>query len=263
MSKWVVERTLYPSGKYLVYQVTFPNGKLYFGISRNSLEERRHSHYSYANYCAKKGKSLSIMQRALRKYPRDLVKWEVKAFGLCQEFAKILEIAFISLYDTYKDVGRAGYNSTPGGDCPPILEWTQEEREKRAKRLNKPPFYAVKVDTLEIVGQWNCIVQAAEDLEVDQSLIGRCLTGKTAAHKGYIFCRVEDAHKLPEIQSRAQTNRKRKFEVIDHSGKLVGIWDNTNQCARDLGLPTPREIRAVLNNPTTRHTYKKYKFRFI
>lgn len=254
-----VERTIYPKGNHLVYKATFPSGKLYFGITKKSLKDRISSHYSQARYDSKKGKRLGLMQNALLKYPKESVKWEVLAMDLHSDFAKALEKSFISIYETFK---KRGYNLTLGGDSSPIPDWSLEDRKKRAEILGTLPFCAAKIDSLEIVGQWNCIVQAAEELRVDQSLISRCLAGKTISHKGFIFCKLEDVHKLPELQKRSQVNRKRKFEVIDIEGNLVGIWDNSNQCARDLNLPTPREIRAVLTNPK-RSSYKSYRFRFV
>lgn len=240
------------SGDYILYIATFPNGKMYVGISKNSLDERRKQHYSAAKYSRKKGP----MQRALAYY-KDAVKWEVMHTKMCLDSARASEKRFISLWNTKAP---NGYNATDGGDHYPKTRW--DRASFRLKKAINKPFKVFQSSDMGEVGEWTCIAQAAEDLNVDASNISRCLTGKTVSHRGYIFCFVSEIENLNCRVSRAQTNRGRKFEVFDHSGNSIGIWDNSNKCARDLGLSNPRDIRAVLNQPN-RTSYKNYKFRYI
>lgn len=235
-------------GPYTVYMATFPNGKKYIGITKNSLTHRRKQHY----YAAKRKKQ-SAIQKALLKYGNQ-VQWEVLLTNIDEHSARETEIRFIYVLDTNKP--SHGYNSTRGGEC------SKSTPKFKIRSGTVGEFSVYKTTTLELVGTWDSIKQASRDLGVRQSLISRCLSGRTSSHNGYIFCKRDGIHKLPELQKRSQINRKRKFEVRDATEKLLGIWDNTNQCARDLSLSNPREIRAVLNNPR-RSTSKNLKFKYI
>jgi hypothetical protein len=243
-------RTEYGPGNHILYKATFPNGKIYFGISRNSLVERIRGHYSAANYGQKSGKGFYAMQRALLKYPKSEVKWEVLFSNLHIDFAKSLEKSHIFIY--YASAKERGYNTSS-------YEWSTEKRVKRTSRYK--PFKAFDLLTKKEVGEWKCQTEAAEVLGLDQANIQRCLSGKTVAHGGYIFCHSDNVHKIESLYSRAQVNRNRPFEVHNSKGELVGTWDNSNTCANDLYLPNSREIRAVLTEPR-RSTYKSYSFKY-
>lgn len=237
------------SSKYIVYSAMFPNGKLYFGISSKTLKQRVSSHYHAAKYGPK-----YKMQNALNKYSKSDVKWTVWYEGLEKVEACHYEQALIKNFNSDKQ----GYNVTSGGECSGHANWDDKRKqEHRIKVSSNNKQFNVFTVKGEFIGKWTSQIQAAEDLKVQQSLINRCLAGKTKSHKGYIF-----TYDIKPNLSKIQFNRNRKFEVIDSLGNIIGVWSNSNTCAKDLNLPTPREIRAVLTNPKTRKTYKGYSFKY-
>lgn len=94
----------------LVYRVTcVPTGKLYFGVTRNSLQRRKRRHY----HSVKNG-SQCLFHKALRKYDPDSFLWEVVEEHGDRELAYAQEIELIAEYRT-NTVDR-GYNGTGGGE---------------------------------------------------------------------------------------------------------------------------------------------------
>lgn len=96
------------TGYYLVYKVSFPNGKVYIGFTSTSLEKRKLSHLSEV----RKGK-LRPFYNALKKYGTAAV-WTPINYYQTKEFALNRESYFIKQYNSYsKDFG---YNMTLGGE---------------------------------------------------------------------------------------------------------------------------------------------------
>lgn len=221
------------SGDHLLYCATFPNGKAYYGITKNSLKDRVKGHYSKS----KKG-NLPI-NRALLKYEKSLVKWEIIHSGLSLKAVKECEIRFISLMRSR--VYENGYNVTAGG------EYTH---------IDVAPFKVYKT-TGEYVSEWDNIFKCAKTLGCTASLVSRCLAGRTTSHNGYVFTRTSFLATL----SKAQVNRHRKFNVYALSGEYIGTWSNTKKCAQELELPNHKEISMVLNNCRGRKSYKNYTFK--
>jgi predicted GIY-YIG superfamily endonuclease len=96
------------TGYYLVYKVTFPNGKLYIGYTSTSLYNRKLSHISEV----RRGKNRKFYN-ALKKYGNS-AEWEIINTYQNQDFALSREIYFINKFNTYNS--NFGYNMTLGGE---------------------------------------------------------------------------------------------------------------------------------------------------
>ena len=93
---------------YTVYKHTFPNGKVYIGMtSQKDLNRRWGNGSGY--------KTQRRMARAINKYGWENVKHEIISCGLCKNDAEKLEIAKIKEYNS-TDI-RHGYNTDNGGNC--------------------------------------------------------------------------------------------------------------------------------------------------
>jgi predicted GIY-YIG superfamily endonuclease len=97
-----------PTPTYLVYKVTSPSGKVYVGLTRQTLRLRKHQHENAAP------KTNGYFQKALCKYRQEMV-WETLEAGI-QGFEKAAdrERHFIALFQSNDP--EKGYNATPGGD---------------------------------------------------------------------------------------------------------------------------------------------------
>ena len=93
----------------ILYKITFPNGKIYFGITICGLKTRMKSHMHNA-FVAKCKSSIYI---AIRKYGVDALKIETILSGTRQEIV-LAEIEHIQRFKTNKR--EFGYNLTSGGD---------------------------------------------------------------------------------------------------------------------------------------------------
>lgn len=109
---------------YSLYKLTFPNGKLYIGITSNF--NRRMSQHKHD--ATKKDLKL---YRAINKYGWNNIKKEVVIFGLTRFEAMDMEKLLIA----EQDLVRAGYNTTPGGEL--ISEHCHTEM---IKRMSNPEY---------------------------------------------------------------------------------------------------------------------------
>lgn len=98
-----------PPAKMLVYCVISPSGKRYFGITKTTLAKRWSGHVSAAKHRPDRRPILD----AIRKYGGKNFTIETVAENVTEDEAKVLEVAFIELFQTTDR--RFGYNLSPGG----------------------------------------------------------------------------------------------------------------------------------------------------
>jgi group I intron endonuclease len=114
-------------GKYVVYKMIFPNGKLYVGYSSN-LKRRWRNANEY--------KTQALVYRAIKKYGWDNIVKEViyvydnKEDALKKEQEVIEELHLLEPNN--------GYNMVPGGGDPPHgLQYVSEEGYKKMQENGK------------------------------------------------------------------------------------------------------------------------------
>lgn len=116
---------------YYVYKHTFPNDKVYIGITSRKPEARWGR--DGKGYRRKiKGKWIQpLMARATLKYKWDDIKHEVLFEGLTKEEAEAKEIELIAFYKS--DDPEHGYNIEHGGR----VNRVSEETKKKISQANK------------------------------------------------------------------------------------------------------------------------------
>lgn len=102
-----------------LYQISFPNGKSYIGISSTTAEKR------FAAHRAKRSKS--VVSHALRKYGASSVKLRTLVVANDWKYLCDLERRAIAAYGTKIP---AGYNVTEGGDGALGYSHTKEHLDK-------------------------------------------------------------------------------------------------------------------------------------
>lgn len=110
-----------------IYKLTFPNGKVYIGLTTRGVKARFNQHCSEAQ----SRKSNLIVHKAIRKYGRDNVEVSVIATGTASELVD-LERESIARYNS---VVPNGYNSYPAGSNPVAKKWNKEAMSERMKQL--------------------------------------------------------------------------------------------------------------------------------
>lgn len=131
--------------KFIIYvHINKKNNKKYVGYTSLSLNDRFHKHYinAMAGIDTK-------FYRAIRKYGVESFESKILEYCNSHEEAKISEIKYIKLFDSYKN----GYNMTLGGDGGYIIKYLPDERiqlylEKRsnATKKEKNPNYSGYTD---------------------------------------------------------------------------------------------------------------------
>ena len=111
---------------YKVYVHISPNGKRYYGITKQEIEKRWRNGKGYSNN--------NHFTNAINYYDWDNFEHIVIARGLTEEEAKWLEVELIRELDTTN--GEYGYNITKGGEGTNGLKHSEETRKKLSE-INK------------------------------------------------------------------------------------------------------------------------------
>ena len=111
--------------KFMVYKHTFPNGKVYIGItSKNKPNQRWEGGTGYSK------EHQSVMYNAIQKYGWENIQHEILFTNLSKEEAIKKEIELIKEYHSYiHDPLCNGYNMTMGGDGIRGKKFTKELKE--------------------------------------------------------------------------------------------------------------------------------------
>lgn len=116
---------------YKVYKHTFPNNKIYIGItSKENLKERWRNGHGYSNN--------NLMNKAIKKYGWENVKHEILYENLTVSEAKNKEIELIKKYNSNN--AKYGYNLSNGGESSSGYKHTEEQIEKQIKNRKTPTY---------------------------------------------------------------------------------------------------------------------------
>lgn len=115
---------------YKVYKHTFPNGKIYIGITSQRPERRWKNGTHYDERCQ------PLMFRAIQKYGWDNIKHEILFDNLTKEEAEFKEIELIAKYKSNQR--QHGYNIQSGGHCSSMSEETKKKISKSNKGRTAP-----------------------------------------------------------------------------------------------------------------------------
>jgi len=112
-----------------IYKISFPNGKHYVGLTKNSIEKRTREHKCNANNDDK----LNIVYKALRKHDMvDTVELTVIDTADTLEELCEKEIGYIRMYNSHYIDGN-GYNMTYGGEGTGGYVRTEEDKQRASE----------------------------------------------------------------------------------------------------------------------------------
>ena len=199
---------------YSVYKLTFPNKKIYIGITLQKLTTRWNNGNGY--------KKNERMYKAIKKYGWGNVKREEIAKLLTKQQAETLERNLIEKYNTTNQ--KYGYNRDPGGTgigrVSPMKgkKDTEETKKKKSlahkgekcywygkkipkemiqkmklakngKNIRKENPFARRVYQFDVnnnfIKEWDCIEDAAEKIKRSGSNITACCRGRQKTCGGY------------------------------------------------------------------------------
>lgn len=202
---------------YKVYKHTFPNNKVYIGITKQKPIKRWKNGTGYKNN--------EYITNAIKKYGWQNIKHEILFSNLEKEEAEKKEIELISFFSSADR--KYGYNIQLGGNAnkgiteetrkkmrlshigkttkpmPKRLKenhsnfmkehWKEKKfKEKLLNNLRKK--HCIKVKCCETGMQFNSIAEAGEYLNMYKNHIGECLKGKRKTSGGYHWELVGDVN---------------------------------------------------------------------
>ena len=105
---------------YNVYKHTFPDGKIYIGVSTNPLKRWSNGHGYYFN---------EELDKAIKEVGWENIKHEILFDRLSKEEAEQKEIELIAFYKSNQR--KYGYNIENGGNC--VGKMSEETKKKISK----------------------------------------------------------------------------------------------------------------------------------
>ena len=206
---------------YTVYKHTFPNNKIYIGITQQQPEKRWKKGLGYDSH-------QKIMKRAIKKYGWDNIKHEILFQNLSKDEACKKEIDLIAFYDSTNK--EKGYNISQGGEGTIGVKPSEASKQKnRIAHLGKK----ASLETRKKISESNkghCVNEETKR-KIGNANRGRVKNEETIqkwkeSHKGYIHSE-NTKRKLSE-----NNGKKRKVLCVD-TGK---IYNSIIEASRDVGI---------------------------
>lgn len=109
-----------------LYQLSFPGGKKYIGITSKTAKERFNAHCRYSY------KKMGACQSAIKKYGKENVI--ITVLGECDDW-ELLCLAEMEAIEKYNTIAPNGYNLTLGGEGTVFIKEYGTERLNRDRRI--------------------------------------------------------------------------------------------------------------------------------
>ena len=183
---------------YTVYKHTFPNGKIYIGITNQTIERRWR--YNGSGY-----KTQSLMYNAILKYGWDNIKHEILYMGMSKDEAEEVEIELISRYKSNQreygynvnnggfhngchseatrakiSIAKMGTRHTDEAKCKIRIASTGRYHTKETKMKRSKPVECIELNTV-----YFGIREAEKQLQISTGAISKCLNGTRHTAGGY------------------------------------------------------------------------------
>lgn len=190
------------------------NGKSYIGLTRLTLEERKHKHWLNSRNPRKNVRQAFYL--AINKYGWDSFEWQELCSALTLKDLSALERYFISEYDSYKN----GYNNTLGGLS---TEGCQKEEQ-----------YIIRFPdgTIHLVTGWNKFIR---DNNLNAGNLWKTYhpTKRVYEIKGrfYTYWQVQNHHKGYKLLGKFNDYPDREYIQMDGSGELLRNEDEDIVCS--------------------------------
>ena len=227
--------------KFMVYKHTFPNGKVYIGItSKKKPNQRWESGIGYS-------KNQIVMYNAIQKYGWDNIKHEILFENLSKDDACKKEIELIKKYHSFiHDPLCNGYNMTMGGDGIRGKKFTKEQKAKMSKsRTGKRGKLCCNSKPVICDGKiYESIIQFCEINNLERSMVQTWLCGvhkmpKEWFDKGLKMLNGEDKRiQEPQLEPHSKgiiyqnqyfKSQAQFAEFLNVSPSIVTMW---LQCKR-------------------------------
>lgn len=215
--------------KFTLYIHTFPNNKVYIGITSQEPTRRWGNH-------GQGYKQNPAMWNAIIKYGWQNIKHEILYSDLTEEQANTLEIKLIAQYNsTHPDFG---YNIWPGGLVCSGWKHSEESKQKMAaafkgkkypdrhsnkgQRFGRVPVFQYDLEG-NFINQYTGYYEASKNIGIPEYGISDCANGLCKTYYGFTFAK--------ELLTKEQVLAKIKYNYgriliycYDKTGLLLGKY---------------------------------------
>lgn len=243
---------------WCVYKHTFPNNKIYIGITSQSPEAR----------WGKTGNNYTINQPAIyyaiKKYGWENIQHEILFTNLSQNDAAKKEKELIRFYHSWiKDPQCNGYNMTLGGEtttnilppteieriiqlykegnsCSNIGKITHHDKNTIIRILRNNNFiietYHKAINQFDLQGNYIATYQSAREAQektsIDYRLISGCLIGKTRQTNNFQW-RYYDEKDLKGISPiNYKSKKSKKIIQLDMNNNIIQTFDSITDASK-------------------------------
>ena len=226
---------------YCVYKHTFPNGKVYIGITSKKPEYRWGKNGTAYVRRRKNGEyDQPLIAKAILKYGWDNIEHEVLFDGLAKEEAEQKEIELIAEYKSNQI--EYGYNIANGGNTSGTHSKETIEKIRKAKIGKNHPFYGTHrsdetkkkisksvlcIETGEI---YDSIKSASEKTNISYNGISDCCRGKHKTAGGYHWEFADD-----RLKNSVSEYKSNNMSILCIETGIV--YKGQNEASRQTGIP--------------------------
>jgi group I intron endonuclease len=224
-------------GEYSVYMHTFPNGKVYIGITaRNPIKRWGYNGNGY--------RYQPLVYNAILKYGWDNIKHEILFTNLLQEEAEQKEIELIAQYDsTNHDYG---YNIENGGST--IGKHSEETRQKISQALTNHTRSESHCRNISLAKKGKPMSEELKQ-KISEAGKGRVLDAKareniSKAKRGSLNPNYNKHPSEETIKKQQATVGTKQVMQCDSEGNIIKIWDSIRSASKELGIASKNIYRS-------------------
>lgn len=204
-----------------VYQIIFPNGKVYIGQTRQRLERRWRNGNGY--------KECPYVHRAIQKYGWENTVHELVADGLTQDEADDLEHELISKYRAQDDA--YGYNLQSGGGITRRGNKNSDTHNAAIAKSKCVPVVCYDKSG-NFIAEFRSAKEASEFAHISSQNICKVRSGTSKSAGGYVWRFKGDA--FDKFSSKSSIGRRRRVILITDDG--IRYFDSATDAERATGV---------------------------
>lgn len=204
-----------------VYRITFPNGKVYIGQTRQRLERRWRNGSGY--------KECPYVYRAIQKYGWENTVHELVADGLTQDQADDLEHELIAECRAQDE--DYGYNLQSGGGITRRGNKNSDTHNAAIAKSKSVPVVCYDKSG-RFIAEFQSAKEAAEFAHVTPQEISKVRSGTSKSSGGYVWRFKGD----PFDKFSFEPSRGRLKRIALRTADGIRIFDNASEAERETGI---------------------------
>lgn len=269
------------NNNYVLYKHTFPNGRVYIGITERKPEKR----------WGKNGngyKSNKKMFEDIKKYQWENIKHEIIFSNLSKKEAGELEQLYIERYKA--NIEDYGYNKSKGGTLGPLGCKRSEETKKKLSQVHKgkpswnkgipntwskgykmTPEIKEKISNSlkgkpnissfkkiyqytekgEFIQSFNSITEAAKQIKGNVANISRSAADEHTKYMGFLWSYTNSPNfifKHGNKNKNKPERMKKKVYQLDENKKILNTYDSITEASKILNINSGSISKAVKYN---------------